>query len=89
MDRIRPGGVFGEGVPGLTAGLEDGLGVFKDPIREESVLQIFPDGFLRIELRTVRRKRKKGEVLRNLEGSVPGSSIRRSFGIRSRFPRSP
>jgi hypothetical protein len=55
--------------------LEDRLEVFKDLIGKEVVCEEFPDLFLGIELRTVRRKRKKGDILGDRERAVPGISI--------------
>ncbi len=69
--------VWGDGEiwvgPGVAAGLEDRLEVIKDSVGEEVILEKFPDYFLGIEFGTGGRER--GDILWDLKGSVPGSSI--------------
>src|SRR3954464_9219119 len=50
------------GVPGLTAGLDDGVIVLEPAVREEAFAQVEPDALDRVQLGAVRRQRNRSDV---------------------------
>jgi hypothetical protein len=44
-------GLSDEPVPGVTAGVEDGIVVFEDAVREPVLTEVLPDVLDRVELR--------------------------------------
>ena len=51
-----------EGIPGITAVIDDIVVGFEDAVREPVVAHILPDVFNRVEFRAFRRQRDNGDI---------------------------
>ena len=64
-------------VPGLATGLDDGVVIFEDAVREPILAEVLPDVLDRVQLGGARGQQDDGEVFRNLElaGAVPTGAV--------------
>ena len=64
-------------VPGLATGLDDGVVIFDDAVREPILAEVLPDVLDRVQLGGARGQQDDGEVFRNLElaGAVPTGAV--------------
>ena len=60
-------GVVDEGVPGVAASIDDGLGIGQQAKAEVSFSQVQPDPLHRVELWRIERQRHEGHVGRDNE----------------------
>src|SRR3954464_6214192 len=65
------------GVPGLTAGLDDGVIVLEPAVREEAFAQVEPDALDRVQLGAVRRQRNRSDGGGDAEvlGAMPSGLV--------------
>ena len=72
-----------EPVPGGAAGVDDGVVVVEQPVREEALAQIQPDTLDRVQLGRVRRQRHQGDVAGNPQraGAVPSGLVQHHHGV--------
>ncbi len=66
-----------EFVPGLATGLDDGVVIFEDTVREPILAQVLPDILDRVQFGRSRGQQDDGEVFRNLElvSAVPSGAV--------------
>lgn len=76
-------GIIDEGVPGIAAGLDDGLLVRPDLEGEEALPEEQPDAFDRIALRGIRGLMNEGDVFGHPQGhrGVPAGAIKDHHGM--------
>ena len=70
-------GVVCEGVPGVAAGIDDGVEVREDAQAQEALAEPEPDALHRIELWRVGRQRDERDVRRDPEGfrAMPAGAV--------------
>ena len=70
-------GLIDELVPGLATGLDDGVVIFEDAVREPVLSEVLPDVLDRVQLGRSRGQQDDGEVFRDLEliGAVPPGAV--------------
>ena len=76
-------GLFDELVPGLAPGLDDGVVVFEDAVREPVLAQVLPGVLDRVQLGRAGRQQDDGEVFRDLEfvGAVPSGAVHQDHAM--------
>ncbi len=69
--------------PSVAAGLDDGVGVVEQAVGEVALAQVEPDALDRVELGTVGRQRRQGDVVRHLERPlvVPSGAVEGDDGV--------
>ena len=73
--------------PGVTGGVDDGVIVLEDAVREPVLAQILPDILDRVQFRSARRQQDRRDVLGHVEFSrcVPAGAIEQQHGMRAFF----
>jgi hypothetical protein len=76
-------GLIDELVPCLATGLDDGVVVFEDAVREPVLPEVLPDILDRVQLGRARGQEDDGEVLGDLElaGAMPAGTIHQDDGV--------
>jgi hypothetical protein len=76
-------GVVSKGIPGLAACLDDRFLILEYEQAQETLSEISPKAFDRIELRAVWRQRNRDEVVRDLErvGAMPAGLVEKHGGM--------
>ena len=61
----------------MATGLDDGVVIFEDAVREPILAEVLPDVLDRVQLGGARGQQDDGEVFRNLElaGAVPTGAV--------------